>query len=630
MLALAAITLLSAGSLSWLGWQMLRQDADVEAQRQQERIDHQADLAVQSLERVLAATEERLADWISRPGTPIPEPADGGLIVTFTPASVVTSRSARLLFYPDVAPQPEPPSQLFADGEVAEFQQHNSRQASAVFRRLAESPDRAVRAAALMRLGRTLRAAGRLAESLDTYADMAALGDVAVVGLPANLVARSARIETLIALDRQNDARQEARALAEDLIGARWRLTRGQYEYHLEAAAAVAGRLQPSDRFDVAMAQAAGDLWLDWKNGLPPSGRRSIQAQNVSLLVSWRSGPDRIAVWIVPADRLLRHLPSESRVAVALTDAEGAMVAGARNASGRRTTRTPVDTRLPWTVHVTALPDVAGRSGLTRGRVVTLGLGMMLTFLVAGSYFIARAVKREVDLARLQSDFVSAVSHEFRTPLAAMRQLSELLAAGRVLHEDRRQQYYDSLAGESRRLQHLVENLLNFGRLQAGVRPYRLEPLDPRALVEKVVAEFRSQLAQPDCQIEVSGDAEPVRLMGDADAVALALHNLLDNAVKYGGVGRTVSVSWGRKGERLALSVRDHGPGIPADERTRIFDRFVRGSAASAANVRGTGIGLAMVQQVVNTHGGAVTIESAPGAGSTFTMWLPTADRAAS
>jgi signal transduction histidine kinase len=255
---------------------------------------------------------------------------------------------------------------------------------------------------------------------------------------------------------------------------------------------------------------------------------------------------------------------------------------------------------------------------------------MMLTFLVAGSYFIARAVKREVDLARLQSDFVSAVSHEFRTPLAAMRQLSELLAAGRVLHEDRRQQYYDSLAGESRRLQHLVENLLNFGRLQAGVRPYRLEPLDPRALVEKVVAEFRSQLAQPDCQIEVSGDAEPVRLMGDADAVALALHNLLDNAVKYGGVGRTVSVSWGRKGERLALSVRDHGPGIPADERTRIFDRFVRGSAASAANVRGTGIGLAMVQQVVNTHGGAVTIESAPGAGSTFTMWLPTADRAAS
>jgi signal transduction histidine kinase len=631
MLALAAVTLLSAGSLSWLGWQMLRQDADVEAQRQQERDDHQADLAVQSLERALATTEDRLADWVSRPDTPIPEPGDGGVIVTFTAATAVPSPSSHLLFFPDIPHQPEPPSQLFADGEVAEFQQHDALRAATIFRRLAASPDRAVRAAALMRLGRTLRAAGRLADSLDIYANMAALGDVSVVGLPANLVARSARIQALIALDRRNDAQREARALGEDLIGARWRLTRGQYEYYLEAMAAAAGSLpSPPDQRDIAMARTAGDLWLDWKTGLPPSGRRSIHAQSVSLLASWRSGADRMAVWIVPADRLLSHLPSESRVSVALTDAEGAMVAGVLNVNGRRTTRTPVDTRLPWTVHVTALPDVAAHSGLTRGRVVTLGLGMMLTFLVAGSYFIARAVKREVDLARLQSDFVSAVSHEFRTPLAAMRQLSELLAAGRVSHEERRQQYYNSLAGESRRLQRLVENLLNFGRLQAGVRPYRLESLDPGALVEKVVAEFRSQLSQPDCQIEVSGDAEPMRLMGDPDAVALALHNLLDNAVKYGGVGRTVSVSWGRKGERLALSVRDHGPGIPADERTRIFDRFVRGSAASAANVRGTGIGLAMVQQVVNTHGGAVTIESAPGAGSTFTMWLPTADHAAS
>src|SRR4029079_4642776 len=173
------------------------------------------------------------------------------------------------------------------------------------------------------------------------------------------------------------------------------------------------------------------------------------------------SGADRTAVWIVPADRLLSHLPSESRASVALTDASWQLLRAALNAGGRRTPRTPVDTRLPWTVHVTALPDVAGHSGVTRGRVVTLGLGLMLTFLVAGSYFIARAVQREVDLARLQSDFVSAVSHEFRTPLAAMRQLSELLAAGRVAREDRRQQYYESIAGDSRSLQRRSRHTLN-------------------------------------------------------------------------------------------------------------------------------------------------------------------------
>jgi signal transduction histidine kinase len=629
MLALAAVTLVSAGSLSWLGWQMLRQDADVEAQREQERLEHQADLAVQSIERLLASTEERLADWVSRPSAPVPDPTDGGLVATFTPATVVPSASSRLLFYPELPRPPEPPPQLFADGEVAEFQQHDSRRAIEIFRALAQSPDRAVRAAALMRMGRTLRTSARHAESLAVYSEMAALDDVPVVGLPAELVARSATIEVLNETGRHDDARQEAQALGDDLKGSRWKLTRGQFEYYFDAAAAASGSLAAAKPDDLAIARATADLWLAWKSGLPPSGRRSMHEDGVSLLASWRSAPDRTAVWIVRPDELLNRLSTDSHVSIALSDADGAVVAGVLDGPGRRAIRTPRDSRLPWTVHARGAADDATRAGLTRGRVIVLGLGMMLTFLIAGSYFIARAVQREVDLARLQSDFVSAVSHEFRTPLAAMRQLSELLAAGRVAREDRRQQYYESIAGESRRLQRLVENLLNFGRLQAGARPYQLEPMDPRALVQQVVSEFQSQLSQPDCQIEVIGDPEPGRIMADPDAIALALHNLLDNAVKYGGVGGSISVTCGRHGERIALSVRDHGPGIPADERTRIFDRFVRGTVASTANVRGTGIGLAMVQQVIKSHGGAVTVESSPGAGSTFTMWLPIADHAA-
>ena len=284
-------------------------------------------------------------------------------------------------------------------------------------------------------------------------------------------------------------------------------------------------------------------------------------------------------------------------------------------------------TPLPWTVHTRIAASGATRSGLTRGRLTVLGLGMMLTLLVASVYFIGRAVKQEMDLVRLRSDFVSAVSHEFRTPLAAMRQLSELLAEGRVPHQERRQQYYESLAGESRRLQRLVENLLNFGRLQAGARPYRLEPLDPRALVEQVVAEFRSGLLPSRCQIDVSGDDAPVRLLADA----MPWRSLCTPSRQRREVCRgssRVSVSWARQGDRVALRVRDQGPGIAADERSRIFERFVRGTAAAAANVRGTGIGLAMVQQVVTSHGGEVTVESSPGAGSEFTIWLPMADEA--
>jgi signal transduction histidine kinase len=602
---------------------MLRQDEDVEAQREQERLEHQADLAVQSLERLVAATEERLADWASRPAAPVPDPEHGGLIVAFTPTTIDPNHSSRLLFYPVLPHRPEPPAHLFAAGELAEFQQRDHRLAAQIFRRLAESPAPTVRAAALMRIGRVLRSSARQQESLAVYTDMAALGDVPVVGLPAELVARAARMQVLADVGQHDAARGEARALGDDLARGRWRLTSGQYEHYVDAAAAGSGDIPATRNEDIAIARAASDLWVAWKNGMPPSGRRAIRAGDTPLLAAWRSAPERIAIWIVQPDRLLNRSSADPQIAIALSDAEGIAVAGVLEAPGRKAIRVPSDTRLPWAVHARVAAEGTTRSGLTRGRLIVLGLGIMVTFLVAGFYFIGRAVKREMDLTRLQSDFVSAVSHEFRTPLAAMRQLSELLAAGRVPHEERRQQYYESLAGESRRLQRLVENLLNFGRLRAGARPYRLEPLDPRALVEQVVAEFRSQLSRPDCRIDVSGDDEPVRLLADADAVALALHSLLDNAVKYGGADHSVLVSWAKQGDRVALRVRDRGPGIPVDEQTRIFERFVRGSAAAAANVRGTGIGLAMVQQVVTSHGGEVTLESAPGAGSVFTMWFP-------
>ena len=253
---------------------------------------------------------------------------------------------------------------------------------------------------------------------------------------------------------------------------------------------------------------------------------------------------------------------------------------------------------------------------------MALGLAVMLAFLLAGSYFVGRAVQREMEVARLQADFVSAVSHEFRSPLATMRQLSELLAAGRVPAEERRQYYYDLLASESRRLQRLVENLLDFGKLEAGA-PYRLEPVDPGALVESVVSEFEAQLSSPGCHIEASGNKGSARMLADPEAVSLALRNLLDNAVKYSPGCPTVWVDWAPQDGRIAIRVRDRGSGIPPEERERIFRKFVRGAAADAGNVKGAGVGLAMVERVVKAHGGEIRVESEPGVGSTFTLLFP-------
>ena len=262
-----------------------------------------------------------------------------------------------------------------------------------------------------------------------------------------------------------------------------------------------------------------------------------------------------------------------------------------------------------------------------RQRFMLLGLGTVVVFLIAGTYFVARAIRHEIAVSRLQSDFVATVSHEFRSPLTAMRQLSEILALGRVPDEERRQKYYDTLVGETRRLQGLVETLLNFGRMEEGARQYRFEEIDAGDLVEGVVAEFAPQLAASGRRIELSHAATRCPIEADAEALALAVRNLIDNALKYSPDQPVVLVEWGRENGAIAIRVRDRGMGIPAAEQRLIFQKFVRGRAAVAANVKGTGVGLAMVSHVVRAHGGEIRVESAAGEGSTFTILLPARPR---
>jgi signal transduction histidine kinase len=285
--------------------------------------------------------------------------------------------------------------------------------------------------------------------------------------------------------------------------------------------------------------------------------------------------------------------------------------------------RLATETQLPWSLYVTGSRSPSGETTTARQRLMLLGLGTVVIFLIAGTYFVARAIRHEIAVSRLQSDFVATVSHEFRSPLTAMRQLSEILALGRVSDEERRQKYYDTLVGETRRLQGLVETLLNFGKMEEGARQYRFEQIDVSELVEGVVAEFASQLAASGRRIELTHAPAGCPIEADAEALALAVRNLIDNALKYSPGQPAVSVEWGRENGAIAIRVRDRGMGIPTAEQPLIFQKFVRGSAAVAANVKGTGVGLAMVSHVVRAHGGEVRVESATNEGSTFTIVLP-------
>ena len=285
--------------------------------------------------------------------------------------------------------------------------------------------------------------------------------------------------------------------------------------------------------------------------------------------------------------------------------------------------RTAADSQLPWTLFVTAAEPITTSGLITQQRFLLLSIAVMVLFLVVGTYFIARAIRRESETMRMQSDFVSAVSHEFRTPLTSVRQLSELLAHGRVPTEERRNLYYKTLLRESARLERLVEGLLNFGRMEAGGRQYHFEELDATTLVHQVVAEFGPQLEAQGRHIELAGAAAPLRIDADPEAISVALRNLVDNAIKYSPGHPTVWIDWGLSNHYVAIRVRDQGPGIPESERRKIFRRFVRGSAAATTNAKGSGVGLAMVRHIVAAHGGEIIVTSQAGQGSVFTMLLP-------
>ncbi len=303
------------------------------------------------------------------------------------------------------------------------------------------------------------------------------------------------------------------------------------------------------------------------------------------------------------------------------------MLAGGRQPGSPVALRIAADSELPWTLQVTAAPHAA-ESGLLAGqRFLFLATTVMVLFLLAGGYFIARAIRREMEVARMQSEFVSAVSHEFRSPLTSMRQLSEILALGRAPNEERRRLYYETLVRETVRLQRLVEALLNFGRMEAGARQYRFEELDAARLVRSVAAEFEPQIAGEGRHIELAGAESGCRMEADPEAMSVALRNLVDNALKYSPGEPAVWVEWGVDREFVAIRVRDRGAGIAASERKAIFRRFVRGRAAVEGNVKGSGVGLAMVRHIVAAHGGEITVDSEPGRGSTFTMLMPAMGR---
>jgi len=252
-----------------------------------------------------------------------------------------------------------------------------------------------------------------------------------------------------------------------------------------------------------------------------------------------------------------------------------------------------------------------------------LALLLILGITLFGAYLLWRDVRREVQMAEMRSQFVSSVSHELKTPLTAIRMFAETLRLGRSKDSETQIEYLDTIVNESQRLTRLLNNVLDFSKIEQGKRLYRPEPASLYEVVESAARTMEYPLNQQGFKLDVQTEEGLPEVRVDRDAIEQALLNLLHNAMKYSGESKEIGMQLKRKDSHALIQVIDRGIGIDPQEQKRIFEKFYRIASPENERIVGTGLGLALVSHIVEAHGGSLKLDSTPGKGSTFSIYLP-------
>jgi two-component system phosphate regulon sensor histidine kinase PhoR len=257
-----------------------------------------------------------------------------------------------------------------------------------------------------------------------------------------------------------------------------------------------------------------------------------------------------------------------------------------------------------------------------RGHAFAYSMAVLVALTTLGSVLVYRTVTREARISQLRSDFVSAVSHEFRSPLSAILALSERLEGLRITDPEKLVEYHRVIGTEARRLSALVTRLLDFAQIEQGKKTYSHERVDLAAAARDAVEACRYVVHRD--RIRLESAAAPRWVIGDPTALRHCIQNLIENAAKYSPSDAPITVTCESQNGTHSIGVQDLGIGVPIEERARIFDKFYRGQQASALDTQGVGIGLALVKHVMESHHGTVSLENGPGKGSLFRLSFPT------
>jgi len=313
---------------------------------------------------------------------------------------------------------------------------------------------------------------------------------------------------------------------------------------------------------------------------------------------------------------------------VNVVDEEGRIIFGPPLRSGEFTVGVRFPTTLyNWRLQVspTASEELATRVQ-SRKSLELVFVTLSCIVIVAGVATILVAAERQRRINALKTEFVANVSHELKTPLALVRMFGEMLQSGRVASAEKQKEYLDIIVGESERLSSLIENVLDFARVERGREAYEFAEGDVGEAVAGAAQVYRYRAEREKVQLQVEIEPDLPLARHDARAVQLAVINLLDNAIKYAPETEVVRVVLRREGDSVVLRVVDRGPGVPPEEQGRIFERFVRGARTASGEgprVRGSGIGLALVKHIAESHGGKAWVESRAGEGATFVVTFP-------
>jgi len=329
------------------------------------------------------------------------------------------------------------------------------------------------------------------------------------------------------------------------------------------------------------------------------------------------------------ADSLIRVIDPGSRIGFEVTDDSDRVIYLKKGDQSNRALEFAFPEDLPrWNLLLTEKPAGFLAALITSGRGLYLSVFILImSLMVLGLVFTIFTLNQELRLNKLKSEFISNVSHELKSPLTSIRQMSEMLDQDRVTLKARQKEYYANMVEQSEHLSHLIDNILDFSRMEDERKKYRFEEEDVDLLLGRFIESARERITDASFRITYTHPDSAPSVRIDRDAMLQVFYNLVDNAVKYSGTSERVDVMLQYDESEMRISVKDYGIGIPKKDQEKIFERFYRCEEAHTQGIKGCGIGLTIVRRIIEAHEGRLTLESSPGEGSTFTVVLPITEK---